>query len=35
MVQDAAELKKGHAEIKKQVQNLLRALRKAGVLNKP
>lgn len=28
-------LKKGHAEVKKQVQELLRALRKEGVLNKP
>lgn len=35
MVQYAAKLKKGHAEIKKQVQDLLRALRKEGVLNKP
>lgn len=31
----AATLKKGHAEMKKQVQELLRALRKQGVLSKP
>ncbi len=35
MVDYAATLRKGHAEMKKQVTDLLRALRKEGVLSKP